>query len=163
MIKLRTITMMVNGLSREVNVDDNELLLNVLRDKLGVTSVKAACWRGECGLCTVLLNGVPVKSCMTLAVEADGKEVLTAEGLYSDERARKLQESFVEHGAMQCGFCTPAFVVTSHYVLSKNPEIEGEELKKELSGVICRCGTYYQLYDAVKDARKYYKYEEVRV
>jgi len=157
MIKLRTITMMVNGLSREVNVDDNELLLNVLRDKLGVTSVKAACWRGECGLCTVLLNGVPVKSCMTLAVEADGKEVVTAEGLYSDERARKLQESFVEHGAMQCGFCTPAFVVTSHYVLSKNPEIEGEELKKELSGVICRCGTYYQIYDAVKDARKYYK------
>jgi len=160
---VNTITIKVNGLSREVNVDDNELLLNVLRDKLGVTSVKAACWRGECGLCTVLLNGVPVKSCMTLAVEADGKEVLTAEGLYSDERARKLQESFVEHGAMQCGFCTPAFVVTSHYVLSKNPEIEGEELKKELSGVICRCGTYYQLYDAVKDARKYYKYEEVRV
>ena len=160
---MNTITIKVNGLSREVNVDDNELLLNVLRDKLGVTSVKAACWRGECGLCTVLLNGVPVKSCMTLAVEADGKEVLTAEGLYSDERARKLQESFVEHGAMQCGFCTPAFVVTSHYVLSKNPEIEGEELKKELSGVICRCGTYYQLYDAVKDARKYYKYEEVRV
>jgi carbon-monoxide dehydrogenase small subunit len=160
---VNTITIKVNGLSREVNVDDNELLLNVLRDKLGVTSVKAACWRGECGLCTVLLNGVPVKSCMTLAVEADGKEVLTADGLYSDERARKLQESFVEHGAMQCGFCTPAFVVTSHYVLSKNPEIEGEELKKELSGVICRCGTYYQLYDAVKDARKYYKYEEVRV
>ncbi len=154
---MRTITITVNGLSREVSVDDNELLLNVLREKLGVTSVKAACWRGECGLCTVLLNGVPVKSCMTLAVEADGKDVVTAEGLYSDERARKLQESFVEHGAMQCGFCTPAFVVTSHYVLSKDPEIDGEELRKELSGVICRCGTYYQLYDAVRDARKYYK------
>lgn len=160
---MRTITLTVNGLSREVSVDDNELLLNVLREKLGVTSVKAACWRGECGLCTVLLNGVPVKSCMTLAVEADGKEVVTAEGLYSDERARKLQESFVEHGAMQCGFCTPAFVVTSHYVLSKDPEIDGEELRKELSGVICRCGTYYQIYDAVRDARKYYKQVEVRV
>ena len=154
---MRTITTTANGLSREATVEDNELLLNVLRDKLGVTSVKAACWRGECGLCTVLLNGLPVKSCMTLAVEADGKEVVTAEGLYSDERARKLQESFVEHGAMQCGFCTPAFVVTSHYVLSRDPEIDGEDLKKELSGVICRCGTYYQIYDAVRDARKYYK------
>ncbi|MCL4343708.1 MAG: (2Fe-2S)-binding protein [Nitrososphaerota archaeon] len=154
---MRTITITVNGLSREATVEDNELLLNVLRDKLGVTSVKAACWRGECGLCTVLLNGLPVKSCMTLAVEADGKEVVTAEGLYSDERARKLQESFVEHGAMQCGFCTPAFVVTSHYVLSRDPEIDGEDLKRELSGVICRCGTYYQIYDAVRDARKYYK------
>jgi len=154
---MRTITLTVNGLSREVGVEDNELLLNVLRDKLGVTSVKAACWRGECGLCTVLLNGVPVKSCMTLAVEAEGKEVVTAEGLYSDEQARKLQESFVEHGAMQCGFCTPAFVVTSHYVLSKDPDIDGDDLRKELSGVICRCGTYYQIYDAVRDARKYYK------
>ncbi|MDG6930324.1 MAG: (2Fe-2S)-binding protein [Nitrososphaerota archaeon] len=160
---MRTITITVNGLSREATVEDNELLLNVLRDKLGVTSVKAACWRGECGLCTVLLNGLPVKSCMTLAVEADGKEVVTAEGLYSDERARKLQESFVEHGAMQCGFCTPAFVVTSHYVLSRDPEIDGEDLKKELSGVICRCGTYYQIYDAVRDARKYYKELPVRV
>ena len=160
---MRTITITANGLSREATVEDNELLLNVLRDKLGVTSVKAACWRGECGLCTVLLNGLPVKSCMTLAVEADGKEVVTAEGLYSDERARKLQESFVEHGAMQCGFCTPAFVVTSHYVLSRDPEIDGEDLKRELSGVICRCGTYYQIYDAVRDARKYYKELPVRV
>ncbi|MEM3197037.1 MAG: (2Fe-2S)-binding protein [Conexivisphaerales archaeon] len=154
---MRTIAITVNGISREVTIEENELLLNVLRDKLGVTSVKAACWRGECGLCTVLLNGLPVKSCMTLAVEAEGKEVVTAEGLYTDERARKLQESFVEHGAMQCGFCTPAFVVTSHYVLSKNPEIDGDDLKKELSGVICRCGTYYQIYDAVMDARKHYR------
>ncbi|MEM3249563.1 MAG: (2Fe-2S)-binding protein, partial [Conexivisphaerales archaeon] len=153
----------VNGISREVTIEENELLLNVLRDKLGVTSVKAACWRGECGLCTVLLNGLPVKSCMTLAVEAEGKEVVTAEGLYTDERARKLQESFVEHGAMQCGFCTPAFVVTSHYVLSKNPEIDGDDLKKELSGVICRCGTYYQIYDAVMDARKHYRELPVKV
>ena len=154
---MRTITLTVNGIKREVNIEDNELLLDVLRNRLGVTSVKAACWRGECGLCTVLLDGVPVKSCMTLAVEADGKEVVTAEGLYFNEKARKLQESFVEHGAMQCGFCTPAFVVTSHYVLSRNPEIDGDELKDELSGVICRCGTYYQIYDAVRDARKYYK------
>ncbi|MDG6930186.1 MAG: (2Fe-2S)-binding protein [Nitrososphaerota archaeon] len=156
---MRTITLTVNGLSKEVSVNDNEVLLNVLRDKLGVTSVKAACWKGECGLCTVLLNGLPVKSCMTLAVEADGKEVITAEGLYSDDRAKKLQESFVKHGALQCGFCTPAFIVTSHHVLSKEPDIDGEDLKKELSGIICRCGTYYQIYDAVRDARKYYKKE----
>ncbi|MDG7043924.1 MAG: (2Fe-2S)-binding protein [Nitrososphaerota archaeon] len=154
---MRTIILTVNGLSKEVSVNDNEVLLNVLRDKLGVTSVKAACWKGECGLCTVLLNGLPVKSCMTLAVEADGKEVITAEGLYSDERAKKLQESFVKHGALQCGFCTPAFIVASHHVLSKEPDIDGEDLKKELSGITCRCGTYYQIYDAVKDARKYYK------
>jgi len=156
---MKTISLKVNGMAKEITIEDNELLLNVLREKLGITSVKAACWRGECGLCTVLLDGIPVKSCMTLAVEADGKEVITAEGLYFDEKAKKLMESFVKHGAMQCGFCTPAFVVTSHYVLTKNPEIDGEELKKELNGVICRCGTYYQIYEAVKDAEKYYKKE----
>jgi len=154
---MKTIIMKVNGLEREVNVEDNEILLNVLKDKLGVTSVKAACWRGECGLCTVLLDGIPVKSCMTLAITADGKEVVTAEGLYSDERAKKLQESFVNHSALQCGFCTPAFIVTAHHALSKNPEIKDEEIKDELNGVICRCGSYYQVYEAVKDAKKYYR------
>ncbi|MFP3131150.1 MAG: 2Fe-2S iron-sulfur cluster-binding protein, partial [Nitrososphaeria archaeon] len=109
---MKEIKLKVDGVIMKVNVDDNEILLDVLRNKLGIRSVKAACWRGECGLCTVLLNGIPIKSCMMLAIEAEDQEIITAEGLYSDERARKLMDSFVRHGAMQCGFCTPAFIVT---------------------------------------------------
>lgn len=154
---MREITLKVNGTVRSVQVEDNEILLDTLRNKLGVTSVKAACWRGECGLCTVLLDGVPVKSCMVLSAEADGSEVITAEGLLQDERAKGLMSSFVEKGAMQCGFCTPAFVVASHHLLLKNPDLTDEEVNEGLKGIICRCGTYFQIRSAVKEARKFYK------
>ncbi len=153
---MKEIKLKVDGVIMKVNIDDNEILLDVLRNKLGIRSVKAACWRGECGLCTVLLNGIPVKSCMMLAIEADGQEIITAQGLYSDERARKLMDSFVKHGAMQCGFCTPAFILTSHYILNKYPDADDEKINEGLKSLICRCGTYFQIKEAIKEAKKYY-------
>jgi len=139
----------VNGVDRKVEVKDNELLLDMIRDKVGVKSVKAGCWRGECGLCTVLLDEKPVKSCLVLAVEADGRDVKTAEGLAPEGQLSPLQKFFVEKGAMQCGFCTPSFVLTSHYLLSVNPNPSESEVREYLSGHICRCGTYKQMLEAV--------------
>jgi len=139
----------VNGVDRKVEVKDNELLLDVIRDTVGVKSVKAGCWRGECGLCTVLLDEKPVKSCLVLAIEADGKDVKTAEGLAPKGQLSPLQKFFVEKGAIQCGFCTPSFVLTAHYLLSVNPDPTESEVREYLSGHICRCGTYKQMVEAV--------------
>jgi len=139
----------VNGVDRKVEVKDNELLLDVIRDTVGVKSVKAGCWRGECGLCTVLLDEKPVKSCLVLAIEADGKDVKTAEGLAPEGQLSPLQKFFVEKGAIQCGFCTPSFVLTAHYLLSVNPDPTESEVREYLSGHICRCGTYKQMVEAV--------------
>jgi len=149
LIKIR-----VNGIERKVEVKDNELLLDVIREKVGVKSVKAGCWRGECGLCTVLLDEKPVKSCLVLAVEADGREVKTAEGLAPEGQLSPLQKLFVEKGAMQCGFCTPSFVVTAHHLLSVNPNPTESEVREYLSGHICRCGTYKQIVEAVLEYAK---------
>ncbi|MEM0021764.1 MAG: (2Fe-2S)-binding protein [Fervidicoccaceae archaeon] len=153
----RTITFRLNGRQRTVQIEDNETLLEVLRDRLGETSVKAACWKGECGLCTVLFNGRPVKSCMVLGVEADGAEIITAAGISKDGELAPIQKAFIEHGAFQCGFCTPAFVVASHYFLQKNPNPTREEVKEFLSGILCRCTGYKQIIDAIMDAAKYYR------
>ena len=153
----RMITLRLNGQERMVEVEDNETLLDVLRNKLKEMSVKSACWKGECGLCTVLLNGKPVKSCMVLVVEAEGADVVTATGLLKDGELSPLQKAFVEHGALQCGFCTPAFIVASHYFLQNNPNPTREQVKKFLSGLICRCTGYTQIIDAVMDAAKYYR------
>jgi len=144
----------VNGVDRKVEVKDNELLLDVIRDKVGVKSVKAGCWRGECGLCTVLLDEKPVKSCLVLAVETDGRDVKTAEGLAPEGQLSPLQKFFVEKGAMQCGFCTPSFVLTAHYLLSVNPNPTESEVREYLSGHICRCGTYKQMIEAVLEYPK---------
>ncbi len=152
----RVITLKHNGELKTVEVEDNETLLDVLRFKLKDTSVKAACWKGECGLCTVILNGRPVKSCMVLAVEADGGEVITAAGLAKNGELAPIQKAFIEHGALQCGFCTPAFVVASHWFLQKNPNPTREEVKEFLSGILCRCTGYKQIIDAVLAAAKYY-------
>ncbi len=148
------ICMKVNGVDRRVEIKDNELLLDVVRDKVGVKSVKAGCWRGECGLCTVLLDGKPVKSCLVLAVEADGKDVKTAEGLAPEGQLVPIQRLFVEKGAMQCGFCTPSFVLTAYYLLQVNPNPTEQEIKDYLSGHICRCGTYKQMIEAILECAK---------
>lgn len=150
----QVISIKVNGVDRKVTIKDNELLLDVIRDKVGVKSVKAGCWRGECGLCTVLLDGKPVKSCLVLAVEADGREVKTAEGLAPEGQLSPLQKIFVEKAAMQCGFCTPSFVLTAHYLLSVNPDPTESEIRDYLSGHICRCGTYKQIIEAILEYAK---------
>jgi carbon-monoxide dehydrogenase small subunit len=152
----RSVSLRLNGRRRTASVDDNELLLDMIRDKLGVKSVKAACWRGECGACMALLDGKAVKTCLILAVEADGREVVTAEGLSATGTLSPLQKLFVKHGATQCGFCTPAFVVNSHYLLKMNPRATEEQIREFLSGMICRCGTYNQMIPAIKEAQKYY-------
>jgi len=150
----RVISIKVNGVDRKVRIKDNELLLDVIRDKVGVKSVKASCWRGECGICTVLLDEKPVKSCLVLAVEADGREVKTAEALAPEGQLTPLQKIFVEKGAMQCRFCTPSFVLTAHYLLSVNPDPTESEIRDYLSGHICRCGTYKQIIEAILEYAK---------
>jgi len=145
------ISVNVNGRVRKRVVKDNELLLDFLRDRLEVRSVKAACWRGECGLCTVKLDGSLVKSCLVLAVEADGKEVMTVEGITPDGDLAPIQKAFVEHGAAQCGFCTPAWVLATHELLRKKPGATEEDLTEATSGLICRCGTYNQIKEAVAE------------
>ena len=129
-------------------------MLDLLRDELEVRSVKAACWRGECGLCTVLLNGTLVKSCLVLAVEADGGEVTTVEGLSKNGELVPIQKAFIEHGAAQCGFCTPAWVLATHQLLKTHPRPTEKELTEAVSGLICRCGTYNQIREAVQDVAK---------
>jgi len=148
------INVKVNGVDRKVEIKDNELLLDVVRDKVGVKSVKAGCWRGECGLCTVLLDEKPVKSCLVLAVEADGRDLKTAEGLAPEGQLSPIHRLFVEKGAMQCGFCTPSFVLTAHYLLSINPNPTESDVREYLSGHICRCGTYKQMIEAVLECAK---------
>jgi len=153
----REINLKVNGKDEKVIVKDNELLLDVLRDKLHLKSVKASCWRGECGLCTVLLNGAPVKSCLILAAEAEGNEITTVEGLSNDGVLSPVQKEFVEKGALQCGFCTPAFVLLSHHLLTVNPDMSEEEIREGISGLLCRCGAYKQIISAIKAAAPTYK------
>lgn len=146
---MRECVVKVNGQIRRESIKDNELLLDFLRDKLEVRSVKAACWRGECGLCTVLLNGRLVKSCLILAVEADGGDVKTVEGISEGGQLAPIQKAFIEHGASQCGFCTPAFVLASHELLKRNPSPSEAEIEEAVSGLICRCGTYAQAKEAI--------------
>lgn len=157
---VQTINLTVNDVNRKVEAKDNVLLLDLIRDKVGVKSVKAGCWRGECGLCTVLLDGKPVKSCLVLAVEANGKDVKTADGLAPGGQLSRLQELFVEKGAMQCGFCTPSFVLVAHYLLKRNPDPTEREVREYLSGHICRCGTYNQMVEAILEYAKEQKQEE---
>jgi len=148
---MREIAVKVNGTERRRSIKDNELLLDFLRERLEVRSVKAACWRGECGLCTLLLNGHLVKSCLVLAVEADGGEVKTVEGITEDGELAPVQKAFVSHGAAQCGFCTPAWVLATHELLKANPHPSDAELVEATSGLVCRCGTYNQIREAVAE------------
>ena len=157
---VQTINLTLNGVKKEIQSKDNALLLDLIRDRIGVKSVKAGCWRGECGLCTVLLDGKPVKSCLVLGVEANGKDVKTAEGLAPEGQLSRLQQIFVEKGAMQCGFCTPSFVLAAHYLLKTNPNPTEREIREYLSGHICRCGTYKQMIEAILEYAKEQKQEE---
>jgi len=148
---MREVSVKVNGRVRKRMIKDNELLLDFLRERLEVRSVKAACWRGECGLCTVLLDGHLVKSCLVLAVEADGREVKTVEGITVDGELTPIQKAFVTHGAAQCGFCTPAWVLATHELLKANPHPTDADLVEATAGLVCRCGTYNQIREAVAE------------
>jgi carbon-monoxide dehydrogenase small subunit len=147
------ISLKVNGRHYDVEVEANKTLLRLLRDDLEMTGTKCACERGDCGLCTVLLDGVPTKSCLVLAVEVDGHEVTTVEGI-SEGEINAVQKAFIKHGAVQCGFCTPAFIVVATALLKRNPRPTEDEVKEAIGGVLCRCTGYRQIIDAILDASK---------
>jgi xanthine dehydrogenase YagT iron-sulfur-binding subunit len=141
----------VNGAKMSYSVEPRVTLLDLLRNHLDVTGCKRVCDRGSCGACTVILDGKPVYSCTTLALEAQGREVKTAEGLAADGRLDAVPAAFVKHDAQQCGFCTPGFVVALRAALDKNPKATPAEIEDGLSGNICRCGTYEQMRQAVAE------------
>lgn len=149
----KSITFTLNGELRNIEVEPTDILLDVLRDKLGLKSPKYGCGRGDCGTCTILLNGKSVRSCIMLAVEADGKTILTVEGLSKDKPSR-LQESFISHSSFQCGFCAPGIVMTATELLEKNPHPTADEVKEAISGNLCRCTGYVPIIEAVLDAAK---------
>lgn len=147
---LRKITITVNGKEHSLEVDERESLLDVLRERFGMTSVKQGCGVGECGACAVLIDGVSVNSCIYLAVWADGKEVRTAEGFAKDGKLSTMQQAFVDEGAVQCGFCIPGFVVSATELKEKNKKFTREEIRRALSGHLCRCTGYQKIVDAVE-------------
>ena len=150
--QLNKLTLLVNGRRRRLLVEPRWSLLYVLREKLRVTSSKDGCNRGECGTCTVLIDNVPRYACITLAVEAQGAEIITSEGLMKGEELAPVQKAFVEEDAVQCGFCTPGMVLTAEGLLRANPNPSDEEILEGMSGTVCRCGSYPQIFKAVKRA-----------
>jgi len=147
----RIITFTINGKARKEPVEANTLLVNLIRERLTLTGTKYACGIGECGACTVLINGKPALSCLTLAAEADGKDVVTIEGL-NDKISTVLRETFLEEGAVQCGFCTPGFLVMSSYLLKEKPKPTEDEVKKYVKGNLCRCTGYIGVIRAIMKA-----------
>ena len=147
----KTIGLVVNGERWDIDVEPNDTLVEVLRGRVGVKSPKIGCERGDCGSCTVLLDGRAVRSCLILAIEADGHEILTVEGLATAAGANPLQRTFVEHSAFQCGFCAPGMVLAVHELLGYNPHPSREDVQHAISGNLCRCTGYHPIIDAVLD------------
>lgn len=144
----------VNGESYERDADGDTRLLDYLREELGLTGVKEGCGVGECGACTVLIEGKPTLSCLTYLPQVDGKEITTIEGLEEDGKLHPLQEAFVETGGVQCGFCTPGFIMVALELLERNPDPTREEIREWIEGNICRCTGYTKIVDAIQLAGK---------
>jgi len=140
----------VNGNRYSVSAEPQRTLLEVLRDNLGLTGTKEGCSEGECGVCTVLLEGIPVRSCLLLAVDVRGRKVTTIEGLAQDEGLHPIQKSFIEQGAIQCGYCTPGMILSAKALLDENPHPKREEIQVALSGNLCRCTGYVKIFKAVE-------------
>jgi len=148
------ITLKVNGREWELAVEPNRTLVDVLRHDLELTGTKRGCDLGECGSCTVVLNGKPVNSCLVLAVQANGAEILTIEGLAGPGGLHPLQQAFVEKGSIQCGFCTPGMILSATSLLEKNPNPTEAEIRTALSGNLCRCTGYQKIIEAVRSVNK---------
>ena len=149
---MQTLTMILNGEEVTVQVKPSATLVEVLRDQLELTGTKVACGEGECGACTVLLDGQPVNSCLLPAHKAQGREVLTVEGLAPLGELHPLQKAFVEHGAVQCGYCTPGMLMSAKALLDRNPDPTEEEIRLAISGNLCRCTGYAKIVEAIKAA-----------
>lgn len=146
------ITLTINGGSEQVDIPSQMTLLQMLREKLALTGTKNGCMAGECGACTVLLNGEPVNSCMVLAVECDGAAIITVEGLAADGVLDPVQAAIIDHGGVQCGFCTPGILISARGLLNRQPNPSEDEIRQALVGNLCRCTGYLRIVDAVKDA-----------
>ncbi len=144
----------VNGRRHRLKVEPRWSLLDVLREKLGLTGPKLGCGRGECGACTVLIDGQPQYACLTLAPEAEGKEITTVEGLMKGEELGPVQQAFLANDAMQCGYCTPGQIMAAEGLLRINPNPSLDEIRRQMSGNLCRCGSYAHIFKAVEDAAK---------
>lgn len=150
----QTVRVTINGRLYEEDIEPRLLLSHFLRETIGLTGTHVGCVIGECGACSVLLDGKVVKSCLHFAVQADGRQITTIEGLATDGELNPVQEAFVKNYAFQCGYCTPGMVMTSHALLQKNPNPSEDEIRKALAGNLCMCTGYVQIVDAVKDAAK---------
>ena len=148
------ITITVNGSEELLEVPSNMTLLQMLREKLGLTGTKNGCSAGECGACTVILNGEPVNSCLVLAVECQGADVLTVEGLAKDGSLAPIQQAIIDHGGVQCGFCTPGVLMSARALLDRNPHPTESDIREALVGNLCRCTGYLSLVAAVKEVGK---------
>ena len=146
------INITVNGTTEQVDVPSNMTLLQMLRDKLAVTGTKNGCAAGECGACTVLMNGEPVNSCMVLAAECNGAEIVTVEGLSHESKLDPIQEEMIKAGGVQCGFCTPGVLISARALLNRNPKPNEFEIRDALVGNLCRCTGYIRIVEAVKNA-----------
>ncbi len=148
----KLINLTVNGKVYDVVVMPNKTLTQVLRDELGLMGTKEGCGMGDCGTCTVILDGRPVNSCLVLAVQANGSEITTIEGVSDGKDLHPIQEAFIEHGAIQCGFCTPGMILSAKNLLEKNPAPTELEIREAISGNLCRCTGYQKIVEAVKAA-----------
>lgn len=148
-IKIR---MIVNGERRDMFVDPTLRLVDLIREELHLTGTKESCGKGECGACSVIMNGKLVNSCLVLAWQADGKEILTIEGMGKKGQLHPIQQALVDHGAVQCGYCTPGMVLAAKALLDENPHPTEEEIRRGISGNLCRCTGYQKIVDAITDA-----------
>ena len=148
------LAMVVNGKSVEVQVAPDELLVDVLRDRLGLTGTKVGCNEGECGACTVIMEGQAVLSCLIPAMRAQGKQITTIEGLNDGDSLHPLQQAFVEHGAVQCGYCIPGFIMSAKALLDRNAHPTRDEIKEAVAGNLCRCTGYVKILEAIESVAK---------
>lgn len=146
------IAITVNGKKHSLKIDPNLRLLDILRDKLRLTGTKEGCGIGECGACTVIINGRAMNSCLVLAGQCDGSDIITVEGLSRDGELHPLQQALIDHGAVQCGFCTPGMIMSAKALLDENPNPSEEEIRTAIAGNLCRCTGYIQIVEAIKAA-----------
>lgn len=154
---MKEIQLMVNGEDYTLNIDENMRLLDLLRDELGLLGAKEGCGEGECGACTIIMDGEAVNSCLVMAFQADGANVLTIEGLEKNGEIHPIQQAFIDAGAVQCGYCTPGMIMSVKALLDKNPNPIREEIREGISGNLCRCTGYNKIVDAAELARVYMK------